>query len=619
MKKMPQIVPVQKSQKMTTNFLGYNHNEVIMDGEMHDMMNLSGELYPVLAPRRKRGITSYDVEGQAAVPLNGIHGRDQLVMIRGTEVFYNFIKVEGVTVSTASSALPKKIVSMGAYVCIWPDKVYFNTTQLSDCGDMGRSWSAAGQNVSMSLCRADGTNYDMTQITVSATAPSNPTNGKLWIDQSGEKDVLRQYSSARQEWVEVPTVYIKISGSGIGSGISVYDGITISGMEAPDSASARVKAEVAALNAETIIYGCGENYIIVSGILSGTVSALKSGTTARADRKIPDLDFICESNNRLWGCRYGMENGKTVNELRACKLGDFKNWSCFMGISTDSYRVSVGTDGEWTGAITQRGYPVFFKEECIHRVSGNMPSSFSVQTTVCRGVQKGSWRSLAVVNEAIYYKGRSDVMVYDGNMPIPISDQLGGVQYEYARGGALKDKFYYLVMKERDGVPQLFVYNAKQGIWYKEGDFRAEEFATVGDELFAIVRENGKDTLQTITGSMGTLENDFPWFAEFGISGVEYGRNILSGRERGDFSGRHYMSRFDIRMWLEDKHEAKLEIQYNSDGEWTDQGTIRGKDMRSFVLPVIPKRCDHLRFRISGTGKFRIYSISRILEVGSDA
>ena len=56
-----------------------------------------------------------------------------------------------------------------------------------------------------------------------------------------------------------------------------------------------------------------------------------------------------------------------VNELYACKLGDFKNWNCFLGISTDSYVASVGTDGPWTGAVTYLGNPIFFKETCLHK------------------------------------------------------------------------------------------------------------------------------------------------------------------------------------------------------------------------------------------------------------
>ena len=65
MRSMGQIPEVQKSVEMTTTFSGYNHQEVINDGEMYDTTNLSGDLYPVLSTRRKRGISSYDVSGQA--------------------------------------------------------------------------------------------------------------------------------------------------------------------------------------------------------------------------------------------------------------------------------------------------------------------------------------------------------------------------------------------------------------------------------------------------------------------------------------------------------------------------------------------------------------------------
>jgi hypothetical protein len=71
-------------------------------------------------------------------------------------------------------------------------------------------------------------------------------------------------------------------------------------------------------------------------------------------------------------------------------------------------------------------------------------------------------------------------------------------------------------------------------------------------------------------------------------------------------------------MSLEPDHFAKLEIMYDSDGIWTEQGTIRGNKMRHFLLPVIPRRCDHLRFRMRGTGEMKIYSIARYLEVGAD-
>ena len=140
MRRMPQLPSIQKSTRMTTNFLGYNHQEIIEDGEMYDMKNMSGHLYPALAPRKKRGVTVVDPQntGTAANTLYGIHGRDQLVHIIGTDVYYAMSPnpIDGISVSTDPGMLPKKIVSFGAYVCIFPDKVYFNTANLSDSGLM---------------------------------------------------------------------------------------------------------------------------------------------------------------------------------------------------------------------------------------------------------------------------------------------------------------------------------------------------------------------------------------------------------------------------------------------------------------------------------------------------
>ena len=617
MNKMAPIPEVQKQIRMTTAFGGYNHNEIITDGDMFDTQNLSADLYPVITTRKKRSIASYDVAGQDPVPLTAVHGRDELVMIRGTQVYYDFEPVTGLTVSTAQNMLPKKIISMGAYVCIWPDKVYFNTIDQMDCGSMERLWSMGGNNIDLCMCRGDGTNYDMTQISIGVTPPENPTNGKLWIDQSGENDVLRQYTASTQEWIEVPTVYVKISGVGVGHELKEYDTVNISGMAAPDGASARIKKQVAALNGSFIVYGAGEGYLIIAGLISSTMGALKN-QTVNINRTVPDLDFICESNNRLWGCKYGMENGQVVNEIRASKLGDFRNWNTFMGISTDSWTASIGTDGEWTGAISQKGYPVFFKENCIHRVSGNTPNSFQITTTICRGVQRGSWRSLAIVGERILYKSRQEIMVYDVSMPFPISTQLGNVIYSDARAGAVGN-LYYISMKNANDEWSLFTYNTDKEIWYREDRLKALQFAPVGDEIYAIDEEH--NTLLALQGSKSgnewTQECEFNWKAEFGLSGIEYQRTQF-GISRGDLMGNHYLSRFDIRMYIEEGTKAELEIMYDSDGEWTKHGEIRGTRMKNYVLPVIPKRCDHLRFRIRGTGEIRIYSIGRYLEVGND-
>ena len=142
------------------------------------------------------------------------------------------------------NTIPKKMVSMGAYVCIFPDKKYINTADLTDCGSMETDNTADGTLVSMTMCRLSGTDYDQSEITISGTAPANPTGGMLWLDTSGSEDVLKEWAAITEEWTQVATTYVKISGPGIGMHVSQYDTVTISGLAAPDSASPNVKKEV---------------------------------------------------------------------------------------------------------------------------------------------------------------------------------------------------------------------------------------------------------------------------------------------------------------------------------------------------------------------------------------
>ena len=612
MRKMPQLMPGNQQTLMTSRFMGYNHNKVIEDGEMFDMQNMSGDQYPLLSLRKKRGITSLDVEGQEPVPLTGIHGRDQLVFVRGTQVFYNMEPVAGITVSADDAMVPKQIVSMGAYVLIWPDKVYFNTADMTDYGSMERLWNGNGENITLNMCRGDGTDYDMTEIAVGVNPPADPANGDMWIDQSGSNDVLKQWDAATEEWGEIATTFVKISGTGIGTGLKEYDVITISGLEAVDGSSERIHAEVEALNGSQIIYFSGDDYIVVAGLLNQSQEGLDD-QTVRADLKIPDLDFVCESNNRLWGCKYGMVNGAVINEIKATKLGDFRNWDCYMGLSTDSYTVSVGTDGPWTGCIAQRGYPVFSKENCFHRISGQTPATFSVQTTMCRGVQRGSWRSMAVVNEYIYYKARNAVMMYDGNMPISVSDQLGEMLYSDARAGVLGDK-YYISMNDENGNWRMFVYDTKHETWWKEDGMDALGFGTVDDELFFI--DEDANTLVSVRGTVGDEEPELEWAAEFDLFGANY-RNGGLGDSPIRIRNSKYLSLFKIRASLAKGAYMRLWIKYD-EKIYEYIGERRGQDLRTFVLPVIPKRCDHIRFKITGKGDVQVYDISRIMEVGGD-
>jgi len=286
------------------------------------------------------------------------------------------------------------------------------------------------ESASFELCRFDGT--AVSADWVQAAEPAAPQNGQYWIDTSDGGRVLRQFSEAQGEWLSVETVYTRISFTTLGQIpqlFRVHDAVTISG------------AEEEALNGEKIIHALGggeneEDWILVDA-LPETLS--DGGEQALyIDRDIPQLDFICECQNRLWGCRYGQDaDGKIVNEILCSALGDFKNWRQYMGLSTDSWAASVGSDGPWTGCVNYLGSPVFFKENRIHRVSVSPEGAHRVDETVCRGVQKGGAKSLAVVNETLFYKSPGEVCAWQGGFPRGMSAPLGAAAYHGAVAGAI--------------------------------------------------------------------------------------------------------------------------------------------------------------------------------------
>lgn len=75
---------------------------------------------------------------------------------------------------------------------------------------------------------------------------------------------------------------------------------------------------------------------------------------------------------------------------------------------------------------------------------------------------------------------------------------------------------------------------------------------------------------------------------------------------------------FDLRLQM--RGEANLYLQYDSSGQWHYAGRLLWKKgtTRSFAMPVIPRRCDHVQLKLSGKGEMRLFSIARILELGSD-
>ena len=300
----------------------------------------------------------------------------------------------------------------------------------------------------------------------------------------------------------------------------------------------------------------------------------------------------------MWGC------SNKENVIYACKLGDPTNWFSYRGIAADSYAVTVGSDGAFTGAATCMGYALFFKENTLHKLYGSKPSDFQLSSLRCRGVAKGAARSLCVINETLYYLSPDGVMAWDGSIPTKVSTALDPARLrnvKSALGGAL-DGRYYLHLVRGSGEAQavrLLVYDTERGLWQEE-DVCSYEMAGSGGQLYLW---DGK----AIWAADADREEN--WQQAGGIEdGVSF--ELVSGNIGLDSPEELYLSRLTLRLEAEVKSRIEVAVSYDS-GAWETLAQLTADGRRCFDVPFVPRRCGSLRLRLKGRGQLTLRSLTR--------
>ena len=372
----------------------------------------------------------------------------------------------------------------------------------------------------------------------------------------------------------------------------------------------------------------GRNFFIVPDGIYVTVS--DDGTATAAQTDCPRLDYAAEHNNRIWGCRYGENaDGDFVNELYACALGDPTEWDTFDGISTDSYCVSLGCSGAFTGVCRLGGDLLFFKEDHIIRVSGDTPADFTVSVTPGEGAEQGAFRSVVNVNDRVFYKSRSGVTVFDGVQPYCVSDALGERRFDDVCAGTVGGR-YYFAGTGPDGVRSIFVYDTAHRLWYKEDDRHDTRFFVyrknclysvcrvlrfrlglipmnvyrffVHDSRFApdacaILHDDDDPSHSYLYQSEGPVS----WFAETGRLTVAGPQSLI-------------LRKLNIALKLDEGAKLRVELKCDRDEEWRNAFYCDSEFSGAFTLPVRLPRCDSFRLRLSGEGGCVIHAVSRIYE-----
>ena len=101
-------------------------------------------------------------------------------------------------------------------------------------------------------------------------------------------------------------------------------------------------------------------------------------------------------------------------------------------------------------------------------------------------------------------------------------------------------------------------------------------------------------------------ETDIEWMAEFADFTEE------DPNKKG-------VSKIQIRLELDEGAEVRVWLMFDSDGEWRQVNGALGEGVkRSYYLPIIPRRGDHYRLKLTGIGGCRIYSLVREYYSGSE-
>lgn len=301
-------------------------------------------------------------------------------------------------------------------------------------------------------------------------------------------------------------------------------------------------------------------------------------------RNIPDMDYICESGNRLWGC----ENA--TKTIYASSLGDPTNFFVSGTGAAGSYSFAVATPGDFTGACRLGSSVLFWKEQVLHKVLGSYPAEYYAYTYEIEGVRAGCAKSMTVINDVLYYVGLHGVFAYAGGTPGDISTVFGTHLLTDAAGGTDGEKYWLSCLD--DGKEALYVYSPAQRVWLREDGFRFTDIAREGEDVY-LLRRDGSVWL----ADSREADPEIDWSLEYTPF-----TETLEGRKR--------VSRLLIR--LEMPEGAWFQADTSTDGEpWKEAGLIKGPKADTVPVMVQPKRGDQYRIRLRGHGPCVIKGVLR--------
>lgn len=601
---LPQLpYGASKTKQQVIAFGGLNYGRDTAPGELAECENLSSRQFPALSQREgRKQVGAYE-------KASGIYARGALCVVEGDSFLYDGKVVGSLTPGE------KQFATINTKVVIFPDKKYFDTAS-GVFGDLEArietvpgavTFEAESLTVMAACCYFETGEEEVKDgylasdtLTVYGGVSINSGSGALTFSGQATRtyktlmseDKLDKGSGTFWTVVKAETYH---EGE-VEKAILTYKVSTVARFTYPDLAKLFFPGD--ALHIEGCTAARNNQVPIVRSIEGMTLhfsgTAFVPGVEAKSitiTRKVPELSCICESDNRIWGAQ-----GSTI---WASALGDPRNFYVYDGLSTDSYAAAVGSEGEFTGCIAYGSTVLFWKEQCLHKILGSYPAQYEIYTYKVQGLQEGSHKSMAIINETLFYKGKNGVYAYTGGAPQLITQNFGTRRFENAVAGTDMERYYISMKEVETGQWSLFSFDALGRIWLREDDTHVADFAYLDGVLYGLDRDRSK------LFQLGQKEEEpIVWSATFAPFTEE-----VQGRKR--------YSRLFLRCELE--AGAHLQVEISVDG--TPFETVcfhHNREEKTFTVPILPNRCDSFQVRLSGRGRCVLRSMVREFSVGSE-
>lgn len=652
----------QDSGGQVLEFTGLDLREKAGGGAYLECSNVSTRNYPCLSPRIGRAY-----RGEAFQGVDDLFRFDgRTVFRRGTQLWFANGEDEPVCVGAVEDS-PKSFAVVNTRMTIWPDAVCLDlvTGKFSALGLDFEVTGASVQDAKVisgtfpvgSIVSAEGlSTYGDMKLCVpvydsESAARSGEGEYRVYPGNVGEPDITGKWIvpsydpdtgyALRRGWLSSHRMpeFAEPNGNGV---VGKITSVTVEGVGAYSLVDITFELYYGSSAAYTEVKT--GDVVFLSGLLNadGTevesvalrvwgatptsmtfgLNALYGYTvnstgTVKVERRVPALDYVCASSNRLWGVSNAVENtvldddGNPVKfngrAVFCSKLGDPANWYYYQGVSMDSWTAAVASEGDFTGICAWSDDILCFKEREMFRITGSQPSSYTLFSFSVPGVEQGSGGSIAIIDEVVYYKNEWGVYRYNGGTPTRVSENVSDALMGAGDAGT-DGRNYFL--STPGGI---YVYDTWHNAWAKH-DTAVGRFAWDGGTVLFL------DQAKRVSRIDGGGTDGMPWSVtlhpDYGTTSTGYYSYALN-------MGYKYYKYVFLRGELL-KHNPDAEDPYvvvsakMGDAPMREIGRQEGAGKFVLRMPVKRLREDCIQLKMDGSGDCVLRDIRYVYGTGSE-